>query len=235
QGFADDFDDVSVGKEPGKSHQVTIRIVARDALDAELNREQGRIQKDLVTLRDKQREALAKVKEIEARARKGGKMVPEREAAEAEAQAQKLRQEAAALEDKAEKAPDEAQRDKLRQSAGQKKQQAEKLEQLAQELKRQALQLAEAEQVQQQVRERVGNDREGLRAEVERMRETLRQNGMEKSGAMDRMTQVARELDRLAEKELEHIEPRLHNARKLSELEDEKNRPERRAQAGRGA
>src|SRR5262249_46476150 len=33
QAFADDFDDVSVGKEPGRSHQVIIRIVGREALD----------------------------------------------------------------------------------------------------------------------------------------------------------------------------------------------------------
>jgi hypothetical protein len=230
QAFADDFDDVSVGKEPGKSHQVTIRIVAREKLEVELNREQARIQKELEKLRDLQREALAKVREIETRVRKGGKMIPEREAAEAEAQAQKSRDQAAAEEDKADKASNDAERDKHQKAARALKQQAEKQEQLAQELKRQAMQLTEVEQLQQQIRERVGNDREGLRPEIDRLRETLRQNNMENSNAMERMKRVAQELDRLAEQELEHIEPRLTNAKKLAELSDEKRREERRAE-----
>lgn len=230
QAFADDFDDVSVGKEPGKSHQVTIQVVGRDKLDVELNQEQGRIQKEIENLRNKQREALTKVKEVESRLRKGGKMLPERDAAEAEAQAQKARDDAAAEDEKADKAQTEAERQQHRKQAEAQRRQAEKLDQKAQELKRQAPQLTEAEQIQQQIRERVGNDNEGLRAEVERLRETLRQNHLERTNAMERMKRVAQELDRLAEKELEHIEPRLTNARKLAELEDPKTREERRVE-----
>lgn len=230
QAFADDFDDVSAGKEPGKSHQVTIHVVGREALEVDLNQEQGRIQKELEQLRNKERDALSKIKEIENRMRKGGKMIPEREAVEAEAQAQKLRDEAAAEEEKADRAANQADRDMHRKQAQAKKQEADKQEQLAQELKRQAQQLGEAEQLQQQIRERVGNDREGLRAEVDRLRETLKQNHLDNTNAMERMKRVANELDRLAEKELDQIEPRLTNARKLAELEDPKTREERRAE-----
>lgn len=230
QAFADDFDDVSVGKEPGKSHQVTIRIVGREALDNEINREQARIQSDLVKLRDKEREALQKVKEIEARVRKGGQMVPEREAAEVEVKAAKLQQEAAAEQEAADTAKTPAERRKHRDAAEARRQESEKAEKEAQELRRQAQQLAEAEQIQQQIREKIGDEKEGLRAEIERVRDTLRQNNMENTNAMDRMSRVAKELDRLAGQELEHIEPNLNNARKLSEMRDEKVREERRAE-----
>lgn len=230
QALADDWDDVSLGKEPGRSHQVTIRIVARETLDNELNREQARVQSELVKLRDKQREALQKVKEVEARVRKGGKMIPEREATEAEVQAMKLHQEAAQEQDAAVNANSEAERQKHLEAAQAKRQQAEKLEKQAEELRKQAQQLAEAEQLQQQIREKIGDEREGLRAEVERLRETMRQNNMENTNGMDRMSRVAKELDRLASQELEHIEPNLNNARKLAEMQDEKNREERRAE-----
>ncbi len=53
---------------------------------------------------------------------------------------------------------------------------------------------------------------------------------MEKTAAAERMTDVAREIDRLAENELQQIEPRLTNARKLAELLEEKARAERKAQ-----
>jgi hypothetical protein len=90
--------------------------------------------------------------------------------------------------------------------------------------------LLQAEQLQQQIRERVGDEKEGLRADLKRIQDTLKQNGMEKTAAQERMRDVAREMDRLAENELQQIEPRLTNARKLAELMDEKARAERKAQ-----
>lgn len=233
QACANDFDDVSVGKEPGRSHEVTIRIVGRDVLEAELNREQAHIQQELVQLRDRQREALGKVKELDSRLRQGGKALPEREAAEAEAAAQKAAQEARDEIDRADKADSAEAREKHRAQAQALQAEAQKQDALARELKRQAMQLPEAAQLQQKIRERVGNEREGLRAELDRLREMLRQNSMENSNAMERMSRVAREIDRLAERELEQIEPRLTNARKLAELEDERTRQERRAEADR--
>jgi hypothetical protein len=89
--------------------------------------------------------------------------------------------------------------------------------------------LLQAEKMQQDIRERVGTEKEGLRSEVKRILDSLKQNGMEKTAAQERMKDVARELDRLAENELQQIEPRLTNARQLAELLDEKAREERRA------
>ncbi len=100
----------------------------------------------------------------------------------------------------------------------------------AETLKKQAAQLSEAEQLQAQIRERVGNEREGLRAEIDRLRQTLRQNGLQDSNAMNRMKMVGNELDRLAERELENIEPKLTNVRKMAELLDENTRQERQAE-----
>jgi uncharacterized integral membrane protein len=168
---ADDFDDASVRKEPGRSHEVEIRIVGRNALDLALNQEQANIQQELVRLRETEREALRKVTEVESRLKKGEKPTPEDQ---------------------------------------------EKL--------------LQAEQLQQQIRERVGDEKEGLRAELKRIRETLKQNGMEKTAVQERMNDVSREMDRLAENELQQIEPRLTNARKLAELLEEKVREERKAQ-----
>jgi len=226
---ADDFDDVSVGKEPGRSHEVSIRIVGRDTLEVELNREQARIQNELVQLRDKQRDALGKIKDIEARLRRGGQMVPNRQIAEAEQAAQRDRTEASRQEVIAERATNAAEKEQAQQKAAELRARAEKHQALAADLKRQASQLAEAEQLQQQIRERLGNEEQGLRAEIARLRDTLRQNNLQNSNSMQRMTRVAQELEQLAQRELEQIEPQLANARKLAELEDEKTRQQRQA------
>jgi hypothetical protein len=90
--------------------------------------------------------------------------------------------------------------------------------------------LLQAEKLQQQISERVGNEKEGLRSEVKRILDGLKSNGMEKTAAEERMKDVAREMERLAENELQQIEPRLTNARKLAELLEEKARQERKDQ-----
>ncbi len=175
QACADDYDDVAVNKEPGRSHQVEIRIVGQSALDLVLNQEQARVQQELMRLREKEREALQMVTEADNRLKKGEKL------------------------------------------------NADDLGKLVQ-----------AEQIQQQIRERVGERNgerpEGLRADVQRILETLEQNGMENTAVRDRMHDVGRELDRLAEKELSKIEPRLTETRKLAELLDEKTAADRKAQ-----
>jgi hypothetical protein len=79
-------------------------------------------------------------------------------------------------------------------------------------------QLMQAEQLQQQVRSRVGTREEGLRAETARVLQTLRDNQMPRTGTQDRMEAVLNELDRLARQELEQIEPQLTEARKLNEI-----------------
>lgn len=61
QACADDFDDVTVGKKPGCSQEVELRIVNRTALDLALHEAQAQIQQELVRLHKQQQEALAKV------------------------------------------------------------------------------------------------------------------------------------------------------------------------------
>jgi hypothetical protein len=167
---ADDYDDVNPNKEQGHSLEIEIRIVSRNALEIALNQEQANVKDELLRLREKQREALQKVTEVQNHLKRGEKL------------------------------------------------NGDDLEKLLQ-----------AEKSQQDIRERVGNEKEGLRSEVKRILDSLKQNGMEKAAAKERMADVARELERLAENELQQIEPRLTNSRQLAELMDEKARAERRA------
>jgi hypothetical protein len=155
---ADDFDDISVGKKPGRSHEVELRIVNRSALEILLSKAQGQVQQDLVRLRKWQREALQKVIGPEQQWRNTGKL-----------------------------------RD-------------QDVEQLFQ-----------AEQIQQQIRARIGTAQEGLQAEVARILRTLKDNRLPRSGTHDRMETVAAELERLAREDLEQIEPNLTRARKEKE------------------
>jgi hypothetical protein len=152
---ADDFDDVSVGKKPGRSHEMELRLVDRSALEMLMSKAQGQVQQDLVRLRQMQREALQKVIGPEQQWRNTGK------------------------------------------------------------LREQDLdQLFQAEQIQQQIRARVGSEREGLRAEVARILQTLKDNHLPRSGTNERMETVAAELERIAQENLEQIEPNLARARK---------------------
>jgi hypothetical protein len=61
QACADDFDDETVGKTPGYSQEVELRIVSRTALDISLGEAQAQVQQELVRLQKQQQEALAKV------------------------------------------------------------------------------------------------------------------------------------------------------------------------------
>ncbi len=158
QACADDYDDVSAGKEPGRSHVVEINIVGQNALEIVVNQAQAKVQQDLVFLRKMQQEATKKVNDVQQRLKETGKLT-------------------------------ENDHD----------------------------QLVQAEETQRQVRDHIGDKKEGLRAEVERIRETLRENPLPRSGSEKRMERVAEELDRLTREELPQIEPRLTNARKQDE------------------
>src|SRR5262249_13648301 len=61
QACADDFDDVTVNKQPGRSHEVEIRVVSRMDLDKALNDAQGKVHEELLRLQQQQQEALKKV------------------------------------------------------------------------------------------------------------------------------------------------------------------------------
>lgn len=81
--------------------------------------------------------------------------------------------------------------------------------------------LTELVDQQKQIRERVGNEQEGLRAQVARALQTLRDNHLPKGGAQERLDLVDQELDRLAREELEQIEAALTNARKENEQKEQ--------------
>jgi hypothetical protein len=175
---ADDFDDVSVDKEPGRSHEVEIRIISRNALDVILTQEEARVQQDLVRLEKLQREAKQKVADTQNQLRKNGKLQPD-----------------------------------------------------------DVMRLLDAEQQQQQIRERVGDKQEGLRSEVARILDTVKNNKLPRTGTQDRMQRVQSSLDRLAREELPQIEPRLTNARKEAENQDsggkDKDQSARKEEAAR--
>ncbi len=173
QACADDYDDVSAGKEPGRSHEVEIRIVGQNALELVVNQQQAKVQQELVILRKMEQDAEKKVNEVQQHLKDNGKL----------------------SQDDLDK-------------------------------------LLQAEETQRQVRDAIGDKKEGLRAEVERIRETLRENPLPRSGSETRMERVAEELDRLSREELPQIEPRLTNARKQDESGPNKQeRAAARAQA----
>jgi hypothetical protein len=75
--------------------------------------------------------------------------------------------------------------------------------------------LLEAEQVQKQVQARIGaREEEGLRAELERLKQMMTDNKLSPSGTQDRVQTLKSELDRLARERLPKIEQRLADAGK---------------------
>ena len=77
--------------------------------------------------------------------------------------------------------------------------------------------LLEAEQVQKQVQGRIGaRDDEGLRAELDRLKQMMADNKLPASGTQDRVQAIKNELDRLAREMLPKIEQRLADAGKES-------------------
>src|SRR5262249_20642192 len=133
QAGADDFDDVTVDKKPGRSHELEIHIIGPTALDLALNEAQAQIQQDLGRLRKQQQEALEKVIPAETFNRNGQRQLSPKHLDE----------------------------------------------------------ILQAEQMQQQIRARVGTREEGLRSEVARVLQTLRDNQMPRSATQDRMEAIA--------------------------------------------
>lgn len=166
QAYAADFDNVAVDKQPGRSHEIELRIVGRPALEAVLHQAQAKIQQEIMRLRERQTDALQKVDAAEKQWRNTGRL---------------------RLEDQEN--------------------------------------LLQAGETQKEIRGRVGAPEEGLRAEVNRVLQTLRDNQLPRSGTHERMEMIARELERLAREELDPIEPLLTNARKESELAGDKPQP----------
>jgi hypothetical protein len=76
--------------------------------------------------------------------------------------------------------------------------------------------LVSAEQVQRQVRGKIGDARDGLRARADLLRATVRANELPKSNTTDRVEAVASELGRTADRDLGTVEQNLAEARQLA-------------------
>ena len=78
QASADDFDDITVHKQPGRSHEIELHVVSPLALDLALNEMQAQIQQELLREEKLQQEALAKVIPAETHARTNeGRLQPQ--------------------------------------------------------------------------------------------------------------------------------------------------------------
>ncbi|MBX9626207.1 MAG: hypothetical protein K2X82_20580, partial [Gemmataceae bacterium] len=154
RGAADDHDDVTVLKDPGRSGDIELRVATPEAVEAEVQKELAGLRPELIRLREQQREV-------------------------------------------------------NRQTAGLTPQPDGTLS----PADRSVLQAAEA--AQRQVRGKVADPRDGLRAKADLLRETARANGLPKSQTTDRLDAVADELGRLADRDLAAIDPKLGDARQL--------------------
>jgi hypothetical protein len=76
--------------------------------------------------------------------------------------------------------------------------------------------LVAGEQVQRQVRGKVGDARDGMRAKADLLRATVQANNLPKSNTTDRVEIVATELGRIADRDLGTIEQNLAEARQLA-------------------
>ena len=152
---ADDWDDVSVLKSPGRSGEFEIRITTREAVDAFLQKELSSLRPELARIREHQRDAIAKTEEVKPQP-DGTLELTDRE------------------------------------------------------------RLLAAEQVQRQVRGRIADARDGLRARAEMLRELARANNLPRSNATNKAEVVADELRRMADRDLAAIEPLLSEARQAS-------------------
>ncbi len=77
--------------------------------------------------------------------------------------------------------------------------------------------LTEVERQQGAIQERIGTPRQGMRADVAKLLETLDQNGLQKSAAQERLSDIEKELDRIATNELPKVQAALTEARKAQE------------------
>lgn len=152
---ADDFDDVTPTKAPGRSHEVELHIVSPASLAAILQKIQAGIQKELAALHQLQKQARELAESADAMRHSTGDLRTE-------------------------------DRERLNQSS----------------------------QLQQQIRQRIGDSGDGVRAAVEQLRQTLRNNPQPVSQPeRERADAVAAELERLAQEALASIEPMLAAAR----------------------
>ena len=154
RGAADDWDDLTPVKEPGRSGEVEIRIASPESIEAWLQRELAGLRPDLIRLRDQQQRARQQAAEVVPRP--DGTLLP-------------------------------ADRDRLLAS----------------------------EQAQRQIRGKIADARDGIRAKTDALRETILANKLPRTNTTSRVDAIAEELGRIADRELPAIEPNLSDARQL--------------------
>jgi hypothetical protein len=154
RGAADDWDDVTACKQPGRSEPVEILIASPDAVELWLQQNLSELRRDFTRLREQQADARKKWREVAVRP--NGTLASE-------------------------------DRDRLLAS----------------------------EQTQREVRAKITDAQEGVRARVDLLRQTVRANNLPRSNTTDRVEAVADLLGRLASHDLPIIEPSLSQAREL--------------------
>ncbi|MBO0696994.1 MAG: hypothetical protein J2P46_01240 [Zavarzinella sp.] len=168
---ADDFDDVTGFKPPGRSHEVELVIVSKQDLETVEQEAQSDLRGEILRLHAQQREARAKVQDAIQQIRNSGRLRPE---------------------------------DSDR--------------------------LAQAEQTQQQIRSRINNPDDGLRAKLDKLKQSSKDNHLPKSATTERLDAAAGDLARLANEELEPLEADLAAARRPADPKDSPAAPLGRAE-----
>jgi hypothetical protein len=168
---ADDFDDVTGFKHPGRSHEVELLVVTKQDLEAVAQQSQSDIRAELLKLHAQQREARTRVQELVQQLRNTGKLRPE-------------------------------EFDKLNR----------------------------VEQTQQHIRQRINNPEDGLRAQLDKLKQSANDNHMPRSATTERLDEAAAELGRLAREELDPLEAELAAARQPTDPKESQTAPLGRAE-----
>ncbi len=151
QGCADDFCNIIVPRQPGRSPEIELRIVGKSELAKILDDGLGKAQQELVRIQKMQQEAIDLVKQME------------------------------------------------------------KTKEPQQKLDR----LIEAEQVQKQIQERIGNrPDEGLREELGKLDQLIKDNKLPPTEINDQVKELLQELNRLSQEDMQKIEQNINEAKK---------------------
>jgi hypothetical protein len=154
---ADDFCDIIMPREPGRSHEIELRIVGKTELVRQIDEGLAQAREELLRLQQKQEQALDLIRQVE---KQGAKL-------------------------------------------NQKDLQA----------------LIEAKTLQKEIQERVGQrPEEGLRNELAKLQQLTRDNKLPANQAQDNIQTLRTELDRLAQDDLQKLEPAMADALKQAAL-----------------
>jgi len=174
QACAEDFNNVVAFRQPGRSHEIELRIVTRGELVKKIDERLQQFQQELVRVQQMQKEALEKLQEIKEKKDKPGTRINQ--------------------------------------------------------------EIVEVEEKQKQIQARIGTpEEEGLRAELKRMKEMLRDNKMPPSDVQARLKTLDSELERIMQQDLQHIEPNLMEARREAAADTKPPTPSKEAKEAKGA